>query len=410
MRSNATNLARNVRFQPFPSIAFIAASPLLRHLAALHIKDACAFLTPLDNASLGLLEQFAPNLQSLGCRLTLTSTRPLPLPDKLLLLHLQLDAQYTDAEINGVLTALAALPSLSLHRLGLDAVRWQSSVDFTLVAACRSLTHFLPETLLGNPLRIPYTQREQIRVALGHLQRCSLGRLDTDELAHYLRQPCTLRWQDIGLVEGGARTGRLLLRLPTLTKLDVIYVDDLAHVDFLPQLPHLAVLNLQCGKFTWDEKEVWLIPADTLLASFLLCNGLTELSLWCGFTSAHWSALFAKLPLKKLTIRGGAIETLACFAAGPITHSLEELTIYDLEIPPSELSHLHALSRLRTLHLHECFSLRLDEATIASLSPPTPLLPAPTALIQDWRFENPGQEFIHRQGPSFEWVRQRLTP
>ena len=52
------------KFRPLPPVARIVASPLLRHIASIHISGARG-VTPLDNASLGLLAQHAPNLQSL---------------------------------------------------------------------------------------------------------------------------------------------------------------------------------------------------------------------------------------------------------------------------------------------------------------------------------------------------------
>ena len=70
-------------------------------------------------------------------------------------------------------------------------------------------------------------------------------------------------------------------------------------------------------------QHVWFIPADAVFAALVSCTGITELNVDSGFNSAHWSALFAKLTIKKLTIRGALLETLQCFAAGPITQSLE---------------------------------------------------------------------------------------
>ena len=56
---------------PLPPIESIVASPLMRHVVAIHIKRARGW-TPMGNASLALLAQRAPNLQSLWCKLTLT--------------------------------------------------------------------------------------------------------------------------------------------------------------------------------------------------------------------------------------------------------------------------------------------------------------------------------------------------
>ena len=111
--------------------------------------------------------------------------------------------------------------------------------------------------------------------------------------------------------------------------------------------------------------------------------------------------------LKQLTISVGDLESLQCFAAGRITESLEALTIEGHAPPPSELAHLSALRRLRTLFLISGWAPRLDEATIASLSPPTPRLPALTALIQQWRSTNDEWAIRECHGASFEWLQER---
>ena len=90
---------------------------------------------------------------------------------------------------------------------------------------------------------------------------------------------------------------------------------------------------------------------------------------------------------------------------GPITQSLEELAMHFLKLPPAEVSHLSALRRLRTLRLDWCFSPILDVTTLATLSPPAPLLPALTSLFirEDHDLER------KLQGPSFDWMQQRRT-
>ena len=197
----------------------------------------------------------------------------------------------------------------------------------------------------------------------------------------------------------GARIGELLVRLPSLTRLELYCSQAIAYVGFLPQLPRLTVLKLDCYVYKWADGG-WSIPADAVFSTLSLCTCIIELDLGCGFNSAHWSALFAKLALKKLTIRRGAIETLQCFASGPITHSLEELIIggQTLDLPPSELSHLYALRRLRTLQLQSCFSSRLEDAMLDRIFPPTPLFPALTELIHMWETAQGERESRERQG------------
>ena len=201
---------------------------------------------------------------------------------------------------------------------------------------------------------------------------------------------------------GDARTGDLLLMLSTMSTLRLFYNQPAAHVDFLPQLPRLTVLYLV---------SLGSIPADAVLASLVQCTGLTDVNLRCGFNSARWSALFAKLTkLKKLEIQyERELKTLRCFAAGPVTQSLEELRIAHLDLRPSELSHLYALRRLRTLRLQFCFTTRLDDATIDSLSPPSALLPALTQMLHQWRTADRKWKHVVRKGSSFDWMEERMT-
>ena len=396
-------------FRPVFPNASLVASPLLRHLAALHITHAHSGVvwTELDNASLAVLAQHAPNLRSLWCKLALRPNEPLILPAKLQSLQLQLDHTHTVPEINDVLTALVALPLLSRLCLRASAFEDESDVELSRLEACPSLSELAIANLRGSAPMLSGPQVKQIRSSLGHLQRINVGWMDSGLLARFLLPPVTARWRDIGFVEADVRTGELLLRLPSLTKLDLGLCSDDGGtcVDLLPQLLQLTSLKLDCNK-----DGAWAVSADALLASLARCTGLSELDLSCGFNSAHWSALFAKLTkITKLTIRRGDLESLQCFAAGPITHSLEELTLSGTELPPSEFPHLYGLRRLRVLHLESCFSALMDDDTIQSFSPPTPRMPALTKWSHRGCTADDKRFFVERQGPSFEWMQQRLT-
>ena len=387
-------------FRPLPPIASIVSSPLLRHVSAIHIRgDYTDAWTPLNTESLGLLAQHASSLTSLWCALTLTLNEPVVLPAKLHSLKLQLDGEYTDDASNGVLRALAALPSLSRLSLTLS---FDAALELSILAASQSLIELeLPFASAFTPI-----QMEQIRSALGHLRHLSIGRFWTSELEDLLQPPVTARWQDIGLVGGDARAGELLLNLPSLTKLHLSYYDRIRanEVEFLPQLPQLTVLHLDCDSGRGEEGPS---PADAVLASLVRCRGIIDLSLNCGFTSAHWSALFDKLTrIRKLMIFLEDGETLQCFTAGPITQSLEELSIQGFELPPSEITNLYALRHLRTLDLDESFSPRLDAGMLDSHSPPTAHFPS---LIH---FRCLCADAVggaaDRRGPSFEWMQARV--
>ena len=127
-------------FCSLASIRRIVASPLMRHIAAIHIGDASAPGSPLNNESLRLLALYAPNLTSLWFALILTPNEPLNFPAKLETLHLRLESEYPDAAIDGVLTALAGLPSLSVLDLQLSVFKHENSVSLSLLAASGSLT------------------------------------------------------------------------------------------------------------------------------------------------------------------------------------------------------------------------------------------------------------------------------
>ena len=273
-------------------------------------------------------------------------------------------------------------------------------MNWSLLATCRSLTDLTLEAIGGLCPELTDAQVDDIRESLGHLHRFAVP-MQLGNLARFLQPPVTARWRDIGPVRADARTGELLLRLPSLTSLHLL-CHDASPVVFLSQLPLLTTLHLEC----FDDAA-----CDALLAALQLCTGITELNLRCGFISSHWSALFAKLPLKRLTICGGKLESLRCFAEGSITQSLEHLTLAGLALPPSKVAQLYALRRLRTLALDRCFSSLLAVATLTRLSPPTALLPALTNLSQMPTFMGVGYQCggVERQGPSFEWMQARLT-
>ena len=194
------SLCERHTYRPLPPVESIVGSALLRHLGALQIRDADGMWSPLTNECLGLLAQHALNLTSLWCTLTLTSNKPLILPAKLNSLHLQPDGNYTDAEINSMLTTVAALPSLSRLHLCLEAFDSKSAMNLSLLTACRSLSDIKLDAWARSTPYFTDIQVEQIRLSLGHLRRCDVGWMNSNELARYLQPPVTVRWQDIGPV------------------------------------------------------------------------------------------------------------------------------------------------------------------------------------------------------------------
>ena len=90
---------------------------------------------------------------------------------------------------------------------------------------------------------------------------------------------------------------------------------------------------------------------------------------------------------------------------------LAELSVFGLSLPSSELPHLYALRRLRSLCLYDYSSSRVSDAALARFVPPTPRLPALTDLL--YHHDVGGLCLtlvsVKRRGASFEWMQQRLT-
>ena len=156
-------------YRPLPSIRCIVGSPLLRHIASiasiqirLRKLSGGTSWNPLDSASLILLAQHAPNLTSLRCNFMLTLNELLILPPKLKDLHLRLEDEYTDAAINGMLTAVAALPSLSVLCLNLFSFKHENNVQLSLLAASGSLTDLTLATLVAYLPQLSNAQVDQI--------------------------------------------------------------------------------------------------------------------------------------------------------------------------------------------------------------------------------------------------------
>lgn len=353
--------AEDKAFRALPPIDSIVASPLLRHLGAVHVRGKSGGLTGLTNDSLALFAQYAPSLTSLWCDLTLIPAAPLIFPMKLTSLELRLAVNTSAPDTDSVLTTLAVLPSLS--RLSLRLFMFVG-VDLSLLAASRSLTDLTLHMLDGSQAKLTDRQVDQIRSSFSHLKH--IGDIEMSSLARLLRTPVNACWQDIGFLCADAHTGALLLSLPTLTKLSLCFLEDAPPLDFLSKLPLLTALVLY---FSDDA-----FPDDLFVDSLLTCTGLTELdvNLLRSVDSAHLSTLFAGLPHLKTLKLCVQLDSLECLSSGSLAQSLEDLTLVrcsgqgvplsELEVmepvsalPVSELVHLFALKRLRSLEIDRIF-------------------------------------------------------
>jgi hypothetical protein len=169
-----------------------------------------------------------------------------------------------------------------------------------------------------------------------------------------------------------------IVSLPSLTKIDVSLSSTLT--DSLRSLPNLRSLRFSTHACTE------LADADRILSSLHSLVGLTELRLYGGgtfplpFTSAQLAACLPHMPLLThlYLLNYLSLDSLRFLSSGPITHSLKELSLilYQVQLPLSELAHVHALSSLTKLTLWSVFDPPPDESTVALYTPPSRLMPS----------------------------------
>jgi hypothetical protein len=246
--------------------------------------------------------------------------------------------------------------------------------------ALHTLTLSMPETVLDSPGNV---------AALRHMPH--LRSLDFQPslafLTQLLQPPHSLHIDTLRLdARQTAECGALLVHLPSLTYLAIQLHGP--HTDFLRQLPHLSGLELST-----ELRTVYVEDVDRVMNSLHSLTKLTDLALYAGgqfplrFTADHLTVCFAHMPLlTSLHLwNASALESLRFLSSSSITCSLKELALlfFEPRLPSSELAHIHALSALTELTLHEVFDPPLDEPTLQLHTPPSRLLPA----LQRFQYE-----------------------
>jgi hypothetical protein len=279
--------------------------------------------------------------------------------------------------LNAAIEAIASLAELESLALTAEDARSCDLTPLLRAPALRDLTLVLNQDVLESP-----TVVETLR-CMPHLRSLSFEPSALG-FARMLQTPHKMKLDtlNLSLLPLTAEHGDAIKQLSTLT--DLRFVLNSEHTDFFQQLPNLHSLQMHGGQST-------VLPdAARIMQSLHSLTGLTELGLGgkvreemphhFHFTSNHLAACLPHMPLltKLLLMGASALNSLRFLSSGPITQSLQELDLgsFTVRLPPSELTHVHALSSLTKLTLRSVFDPPPDESTLALYAPPSRLMPS----------------------------------
>jgi hypothetical protein len=383
-----------------PALTFeaMSVSPLARHVTVLGTRDSGV---EVSSVWLTLASQRLRGLHTLHLAAlpTLTAGGPasVTLPPSLTNLSLSLfqgmggyvmgvaaPIPSLTLEINSFLEAVGRLPllrSFTLHLSYVAAVAVSEGLRFSGLHAAKSLEHF------SLNLRDSWTE-DQIN-DLRELWWLGTLRLEYPTpalLERLLRQPHKLQWKELTDFDSYTMNFNECARMSLLPSLEsfAAYLRGAEDFDFLQRLPNLTRIRLNvAGCF---------LPGDDLVAALRTCSRVTELQLsFCKLDSQRMCTLLPGLPLlQRFTLEGErSLESLRCFAAGPICSTLTHLTLIDCKhakMQPSELDHFHALRGLTHLHVLMPFTSPPSALQLQQLTPPSVVLPKLVEFKYERRF------------------------
>jgi len=271
----------------------------------------------------------------------------------------------------GVLAQIGSLTELRLDALWEDAA---VQLIYRNALQLRVLHRVTARRLLGGTVVNGWNERS--------LQRLTEGECGVDY------PPL----QALGILLGiGVELVLLLLRLPSLTKLDPMWISLLDMRPLLAGLSELRTITVVLPLDVLEPSLWWSHFAEAIL----LCPQLTKLSL-SGTQLTHalsdeqLTVILRAVPrLQSLTIANWRQTTLRCIAEAPhLVATLQRLVLTGTTMP-SELVHLRLLSALRSL-------------TMNHRAPAEPLLRAqltpghPQFLARHW----PRLEQVNLNGPT----------
>ena len=370
--------APNPHSPPRTSFLDISASASARHISSLkHLHLHECNRAPFSSQSLYILSRRMVNLESLSCDLELE--RPfdrLHFPRKIKTMHLRLVGAAPNAAANHVIEAVGsegAMPALQILRLEFDqpigpALRFAPLVNVKQLRKLEMRTEWSDEPLSDQ-------QVADLR-SLSQLHELALNVIDDAQLARLLHPPHSLQWRTLTVSRLSDAGVELVLSLPSLTEL-------LTHQEGETQCSNLASLNrlphLQRLSLTMPPRNT--PAAENLLTGLQSCARLTRLTMRrCSFTCDQLDALLPCLPnLSSLALSWmQQLTSLQCFAVGPVTRTLKELTLKGCMhpgLPLTELRHLHALKSLEHLELSHVFVEEMGSHLESLYTPPSLLIP-----------------------------------
>jgi len=271
----------------------------------------------------------------------------------------------------GVLNALKAIGRLP-H---LETLYLSTQVCFASVAPLQDATRlrslYVDEDAFGRSVP-PRTMRERLLLSyrlLTQVRVLSVPQLTPVDVGTFLRSPHQLsHLEELGFVHELDDAAAALLPSLVALRLLTLSAPRVTTFAFVLETPQLRELQVHLQGMAPTTRAALPLSASSghfaRLSALILSAGELD--------SDELAALLAGMPqLCSLTLRHWQLPTLHFLGAAPqLASTLSDLELFDWPaLPVSELSHVHGLTRLRTLVLSKSFTEPLSESAQQLYSP-----------------------------------------
>lgn len=346
-------------------------SPLLKHIASLHLYAKKNLLTVAVSSSLThlrtlsfVLSEVAPDQPSFAHNLVF--------PAGLTFLYLEFASRYmmhVELETFPLLRSCTRLRTMELDIRDYDAALPLHLLGATELPSLRSLSMRV-HCWFRCSINRRHLQAFGTYTQLDHF--VAMGQMSSVLVPALLNSGSKLRWQSVTTEDDAAWIMQpdCLQYLPTLTALHTQWEGpDLA---WLKSLPLLRTLALGFGTAEDEFRDPVL-----LVTGLQACPQITSLAFAerCPFESKHLAAIveamheLAELRLTELR----SLHSLDFLAAGKLHTTLRLLYLQGMSLPASEESHLRGLRALHRLDVGT--ALAIDKQTKKAYAVPSSLFP-----------------------------------